>query len=213
MKTKELFLIKNSPLSHIIGYLYCMAINILWIPALFLGFYCLNHTDESYGLLWYFLGTVIGIVFHELAHLLCVFKHSRATAATIGVGHMRFVPFFYVEYKDELLTKKQNVEVGLAGVKLNVVLFAVFAFCSAFIDSVFYIAAVVNLFLTVSNLVIKNSDGLQCINFLLGFDLFESCKTALKTNVSANTKLIAFLVLCLQKTAVVVTFLVFQLYT
>lgn len=172
---------------------------LTWIPLLIAGVACYGiwqHDIEYGGWVWGFvLGYITGLVLHEFGHAFAGYAY-KARVFEMGVGLMFFIcPLFYVILTSNAVPKRmQRIQIYAAGIETNFwlcglyLIFATVLFPS--LGGVFWSAALLNLFLGLTNLLgVFGLDGGKILSELLGDSNLLSYAQMIVTDRDARRQL------------------------
>ena len=153
-----------------------------WLPIFLIGLYfscnsiinSISHTDHlsAYWIIGTILGLVLATVVHEGSHALAA-KAYGAYVFECGIIISCFCPGAYVLIDSNNIDSiYKRIQILLAGIESNFLISGIILILSHFFPSlapIFVSAAIVNIFLAVTNLLFfKGSDGASIMNCLLG---------------------------------------------
>ena len=151
---------------------------ITWLPlTIFAAFHVSDNFFDACGdymILGSILGLVIGIVSHELGHMIaCLGFGGKVFEA--GLMFRIFVPGAYVLINTDNIKKRlQRIQVNAAGIEVNFLLFAIFSIMSVNntnLNGLFFGIALQNVLLGCLNLLLINGfDGMAIMGELFGIE-------------------------------------------
>ncbi len=172
---------KVTPKMRLVSYLINLALLISWFPFLCISFFFATDyicsVDMDYFIHGIVLGTVVGMVMHELGHMFACLGYG-GRVFELGVGVHCFMPVAYVMNDDSPIKNKlHRAQVSAAGVEMNMFVAGVFFMLSAIPDvlgSMCFSAAICNIVMGIFNMAIVTClDGAHVFSQLTGIDLLN----------------------------------------
>lgn len=168
----------------------------LWFPLLIIGlvffvnnFYRIDFTLMGFGNI---LGTVIGIVMHEIGHA-CAGISYGARVFEFGIGIQGILPCAYTLMDCDKCKCMQRVQIYAAGVEMNFLitgLCLLLATCIPRIGGILFMAGFSNALLGLINLmIVEGLDGMSVFLNLLGGNLenfFDNAKAITHSKKKRN---------------------------
>ena len=131
------------------------------------------------------IGTVAGIVLHELSHAIAGLAYD-ANVFEMGIGSQFFIPIGYALVDDHHVSQKtKRIQICAAGIEMNLSLYGVFMILAAmdvFNPSVMRWSGIINLTLAALNLLpFDGVDGIQILSIICSKeDLLDYAKNLVK---------------------------------
>lgn len=155
---------------------------ILWLPVFLAG--CGTFLFTKRGIrtetgIWqliagYLLGTLSALGLHEVGHLCAVLGYG-GQVFEYGVMVSHFLPGAFVAMgEEEIKGRWKRIQVSVAGIEVNFLLAGCFLFLAFFFPAyktMFYLSAVINFLMAVTNTTLASGmDGLKILSLLMGTD-------------------------------------------
>ena len=158
---------------------------LMFLPMLVIGLYLQCNEIREYifskselylGLI---VGTLFGVVFHELSHT-CAGLAYGAHMSEIGVGVHFFLPIGYVLMEDKNVKNGlSRIQINAAGVEMNLFLYGCFMCLERsgyFHSCVMYLCGIISLTMAIINILpLDGLDGMKILSIIFGKEDILQC--------------------------------------
>ncbi|MBR5800444.1 MAG: hypothetical protein IKY23_10340 [Lachnospiraceae bacterium] len=172
-----LFIPRRKRSSHYLLKLINASLMIGWLPILIAGSYSLlnSYAELCWGsiLLSSLLSLVLGIVFHEFAHVMACLSYG-GSLFEVGIAFQLFYSGAYVLIdSSRIRSRLKRIQVMAAGAEANLMLAGIFLFLASLEgkwNGCFLVIAINNILLAIYNMTFASGlDGNTVIQEILGF--------------------------------------------